>query len=168
MSVDFYVASEQWPAAPAMQKCLAQHGYPVKLKRFPVARDGEIVGDGILAEVDGQDAYLEGEVYPPAVGLTGENAEDRTADVGMMNERLAQFPSEPFRVSPKHYLVSIRIGGSPAEFSATAYIVAGLVNCFGAFAYEPQGDTYGRKVFADGLIAQAQIMKSYVGNHASK
>lgn len=161
MSVDFYAVTSAWPTMAAMQQCLAEREYPVQLKRFPLAVSDDVVDDGILAAIENEDAYLQGSLYPPAKGLVGKPASDRASDVAMINGALHDAGAK-FSVGPQHYVVSMHIGGNAAEFAATSYVLSGLINCFGGFGWEPQGNGFGKADFAESLVGQVQMMKAHL------
>ena len=151
MSVDLYVAvpATQWPTPAAVEQCLAEKGYPVKLKRFPALDGHKIVTDGALVTVDGEaETYLEGELYP------GRLARD---DVKMINDRLAASPDH-FQITDDHAVMSVRVR-SPAEMRAASYVVSSLIVCFGGYGFEPQGNAHGRDDFAKSLLSNVAALK---------
>ena len=150
MSVDLYVAvpATQWPAPAAVEQCLAEKGYPVKLKRFPALDRHKIVTDGALVTVDSEaEAYLEGELYPHL-------ARD---DVKMINDRLAA-SSDHFQITDDYAVMSVRVR-SPAEMRAASYVVSTLIVCFGGYGFEPQGNAHGRDDFAKSLLSSVAALK---------
>jgi len=150
MSIDFYLAmpAANWPAADAVQQCMAAHAYPVQIKRFPSLNSGHIVTDGALAMIDGKDTYLEGEL---AV------ASAMPADVNGLNDRLSASAS-PEKIKPEDVLMSIRVRTSN-EVRAASYVISALIVCFDGFGFEPQGNTSGRADFARSLISGAEALK---------
>ena len=152
MSVDFYVAvpAAHWPTAAAVQQCIADHAYPVQIKRFPALVEGHVVTDGALAKIDGRDAYLEGELAA---------ASAMPADVKNMNDRLAASAS-PDNIKTSDVIMSVRVR-SPTEARAASYLVSALIVCFDGFGFEPQGNTYGRAAFAQSLISGAEALKGF-------
>ncbi len=150
MSVDFYVAlpAASWPTAAAVRQCMADHAFPVQLKRFPALNGGKVVTDGALATVGGKDAYLEGEL---AV------ASAMPADVKVINDRLRASASNEL-IKSDDAMMSIRVR-SPAEMRAASYVISVLIVCFNGFGFEPQGNTSGRADFAQSLIAGAEALK---------
>ena len=150
MSVDFYVAvpAGQWPTSAAVAQCASRKGYPIKVRRFPVFDTKKVVTDGVTVSIDGQDAYLEGELSPAS--LSGDEA--RT-----INERLSA-SAGAFRISDGDALVSFRVR-STGEMRAASYVIASLVLCFGGYGFEPQGNTHGRLDFAKSLIDGAGLLK---------
>jgi hypothetical protein len=152
MSVDFYAAVDRWPTQAQMELCAVERSYPIKFERFPAAASGKIVDDGILATVDDQQAYLEGEIFPTMESLRKSDVETRSEIANMLG------------ASNQHYLLTIRIGSRPSEFIATAYVISSLVHCFGGIAYEPQGKTRGKVDFANALLAQVPMFKAMMHN----
>ncbi|WP_242115820.1 hypothetical protein [Sphingomonas lacusdianchii] len=150
MSVDFYVAvpAANWPTAAAVQQCMTDGGFPVAIKRFPTLDSAGVVRDGVLVAIDGHDAYLEGELAPAML---------MPEDVKILNDRLSRVSASE-RIDGKHAVLSIRIS-MPNEMRATAYVISALIICFDGFGFEPQGDTYGRKDFAQTLIRGAEALK---------
>lgn len=151
MSVDFYAAvpAAEWPTLAAVQQCVAQHQYPIQLKRFPAFNAHHVVSDGALATVDGkQDTYLEGELF--SIG-------NSAGDVQTINDRIAA-SSDPFRIAKGDVVMSIRTR-SPAEMRAASYLISSLIVCFHGYGFEPQGDTHGRDDFAKSLISGADALK---------
>ncbi|MFA5966010.1 MAG: hypothetical protein WC804_18490 [Sphingomonas sp.] len=152
MSTDFYVAvpAANWPTAAAVQQCMVDHAYPLQIKRFPALVEGHVATGGALAEVDGKDAYLEGELAP---------ASAMPADVKSMNDRLsASTPLE--NIKPNDLIMSVRVR-SPTEMRAASYIISALIVCFDGFGFEPQGNTHGRADFARSLISGAEALKGF-------
>lgn len=150
MSVDLYVAlpAAHWPTAAALQQCMADHAYPVQIKRFPIFNDQRIVTDGVLATIDGQDAYLEGELA---------SASAMPGDVKSINDRLgAASAAESIKMSDQ--LMSVRTR-SPAEMRAASYVISALIVCFDGFGFEPQGNSHGRDTFAQSLVSGAETLK---------
>lgn len=148
MSIDFYVAVDHWPTQVQMSECMTDRGYPISFKRFPAPDYKVIVHDGILAVVKTGDAYLEGEVFPKAGQLNKADAKVRSELADLIG------------ATPQQYMLTIRIGSRPSEFVATAYVVSGLVNCFGGVIYDPQSSTRGTTEFAKGLLAQVPAFEA--------
>lgn len=150
MSVDFYVAlpAATWPTAVAIDRCLSDNSYPVKIRRFPVLDGNRIVTEGILAAIDGKDAYLQGQV---AI------ASAISEDVNSINGRLIASRS-PEKIKSDDVVASFNVA-SPTEMRATSYVVSALIVCFKGFGYEPQGDTSGRADFAQSLISGSEVLK---------
>ena len=150
MSVDFYVAvpAANWPTATAVQQCMVDHAYPVQLKRFPALSKWRVVNDGILAVIDGKDAYLEGELAEaPALPDV----------VRGINDRLGVAAGAE-RINKSDAVMTVRVR-SPNEMRATSYIISALIVCFDGFGFEPQGNTHGRADFAASLISGADTLK---------
>lgn len=150
MSVDFYVAvpATNWPTAAAVQKCMTDRGFPIAIKRFPVLDNVGVVNDGVLAVIDGKDAYLEGGLAP---------ASAMSEEVKDINDRLERMAASE-RIGARDAVMSIHIT-TPTEMRATSYVISALIVCFDGFGFEPQGSTYGRKEFADGLIRGSAVLK---------
>ncbi len=150
MSADFYVAvpAVSWPTAAAVQQCMADHAYPVQIKRFPALNDGHVVTDGALAIVDGKEAYLEGELAAASAMPT---------DVKGINDRLSASAS-PERIMSDDVMIAIHVR-SPTEMRAATYVISALIVCFDGFGFEPQGNTSGRADFARSLISGAEALK---------
>jgi hypothetical protein len=150
MSVDFYVAVPvgSWPTAAAVQRCMADHVYPVHLNRFPALNGEHVVTDGILASIDGKDAYLEGELAVASV---------MPADVKLINDRLSASGSQE-QIKPSDAMMSVHVR-SPAEVRAASYVISALIVCFDGFGFEPQGNTSGRADFARTLLVGAEALK---------
>ncbi len=150
MSTDFYVAvpAGHWPTAATVQQCMADHAYPVQVKRFPAFKEAKVVTDGALAMIDGKEAYLEGELAPASAIPT---------DVKSMNDRLsASSPLETIKADD--VIMSVRVR-SPMEMRAASYVISALIVCFDGFGFEPQGNTHGRADFARSLILGADALK---------
>jgi hypothetical protein len=152
VSIDFYAAVDRWPTQIEMQQCMVERSYPIAFKRFPSVSEDGVVNDGILAVVESTDAYLEGEIYPKAGRLSQQDSQSRAEIANMIG------------ATSQQYLLTIRIGSRPSEFVATAYVISGIINCFGGVAYEPQGDTRGKADFADALLAQIPLLKTWTDN----
>ncbi|MDJ0276726.1 hypothetical protein QLH51_07955 [Sphingomonas sp. 2R-10] len=150
MSVDFYVAvpAANWPTAAAVQQCMTDHDYPVQIKRFPGLDSAGVVRDGVLAAIDGTDAYLEGELAPALV---------MPAEVKNVNDRLMSISASE-KIGGKDAVLSIRVR-TPNEMRASSYVISALIVCFDGFGFEPQGNTYGRADFAHTLIRGADAIK---------
>jgi hypothetical protein len=152
MSVDLYVSVPlaNWPSSAAMQQCMAGRAYPIQLKRFPALVHGQVVTDGALATVDGQEAYLEGDL---AV------ASAITADVKDLNDRLSASASLE-HIRPDDAVMSMRTR-STAEMRAATYVISALIFCFDGFGFELQGNANGRADFAQSLISGAEALKGH-------
>ncbi|WP_294323229.1 hypothetical protein [uncultured Sphingomonas sp.] len=150
MSVDFYVAmpAANWPTAAVVQQCMTDRGFPVAIKRFPALDSAGVVHDGMLVAIDGNDAYLQGELAPASL---------MPEDVKIVNDSLSKVSASE-RITGKDAFLSIRIS-TPNEMRATAYVISALVVCFDGFAFEPQGNTFGRKDFAETLIRGSEALK---------
>lgn len=77
--------------------------------------------------------------------------------VKIVNDSLSKVSASE-RITGKDAFLSIRIS-TPNEMRATAYVISALVVCFDGFAFEPQGNTYGRKDFAETLIRGSEALK---------
>lgn len=150
MSVDFYVSlpAANWPTSAAVQQCMAERAWPVQLRRFPVLDRGQVVTDGALAAIDGQDAYLEGYLAPAAA------VSDEVKDI---NARLRASAARD-SIGPGDAVLSIR-ARSVADARAASYVISALIVCFDGFGFEPQGNSHGRADFARSLIAGAEALK---------
>lgn len=150
VSVDFYVAmpAAGWPTAAAVQQCMGEHAYPLRIKRFPALNGGHVVTDGVLAAIDGKDAYLEGELMA---------ASAMPADVKDINDRLSASASRE-NIESDDAIMSVRVR-SPSEMRAASYVISALIVCFDGFGFEPQGNTSGRADFARSLISGAEALK---------
>lgn len=150
MSIDFYLAmpAANWPTTEAVQQCVAAQAYPVQIKRFPSLNSRHIVTDGVLAMIDGKEAYLEGDLAVASAIPT---------DVNGLNDTLSASAS-PERIKRDDVLMSIRVR-TPNEMRAASYVVSALIVCFDGFGFEPQGNTSGRADFARSLIAGAETLK---------
>ncbi|MBB3692061.1 hypothetical protein [Sphingomonas sp. BK580] len=150
MSVNFYVAlpAATWPTAVAIEKCLADSSYPLRIKRFPVLNGNRVVREGILTSIDGEDAYLQGQI-----AIASSIAED----VNSINGRLIAAGS-PERIKSTDVVASFNVA-SPAEMRATSYVVSALIVCFKGFGYEPQGYTSGRNDFAQSLYQVPKLCR---------
>jgi len=127
---------------------MADHAYPVQITRFPALDDKQVVTDGVLATIDGKDAYVEGELATASLML---------ASVEDINDRLA--PSAVTeRIKTSDVLMSVRVH-SASEMRAASYVISGLIICFNGFGFEPQGGTYGRADFAKSLISGVDALK---------
>lgn len=152
MSVDFYVAvpAANWPTAAAVQQCMADHAYPLQIKRFPALVEGHFVTDGVLAKIDGKDAYLEGELAAASAMPT---------EVKSINDRLgASTPLESIKAND--VILSVRVR-SPNEMRAASYVISALIVCFDGLGFEPQGNTHGRADFAQSLISGVEALKGF-------
>lgn len=151
MSVDFYLAmpATNWPTRAAVQQCMAVHAYPLQIKRFPSLNGNHVVTDGVLAVIDGKDAYLEGELSLASAMPTEMKA---------INDRLNAAAS-PEKINPGEALMSVRVR-SPTEMRAASYVISALIVCFDGFGFEPQGNTSGRADFALPLISGAETLKN--------
>ncbi len=150
MSTDFYIAvpAAHWPTAAAVQRCMADRAYPVQIKRFPALKGADVVTDGVLAMIDGTEAYLEGELAPASAIPT---------DVKSINDRLsASSPSEIIKTDD--VVMSVRVR-SPTEMRAASYVISALIVCFDGLGFEPQGNSHGRADFARSLILGADALK---------
>lgn len=150
MSVDFYVAVPvaSWPTAIALEKCLADHSYPVKIKRYPVLDGDRVVANGLLASIDNKDAYLQGKL---------SIASKLSAEVADINDRLrASGSSERFKLND--VVISFNVV-SPTEMRATSYVITALILCFNGLGFEPQGNTSGRSDFAQSLVSGSEALK---------
>ena len=128
---------------------MTERAYPIQVRRFPLFNPKQAVTDGILVTIDeGAEAYLEGELFSTASGRE---------DVDAINERLAA-TSGQFRISAGDAVMSIRVR-SPAEMRAASYVIAGLIVCFHAYGFEPQGNSHGRDDFAKTLMDGASTLK---------
>lgn len=150
MSVDFYVAvpAANWPTPVAIQQCMADHAYPVRLKRFPALSEKLVVTDGSLALIDGKDAYLEGEL------ATSPAIQDTTDEI---NDRLSASAATE-RVKKSDVIMSFRVR-SAVEMRAASYVISALIVCFDGFGFEPQGNTYGRAEFVQSLMGGVEVLK---------
>jgi hypothetical protein len=151
MSVDFYVAmpGPDWPTASAVQQCMVERAYPVALKRFPALDAQGVVTDGASVILDGNtEVYLESSLFPAK--LAGDDMKD-------INERIAA-SSGGFRIKPDDAVMSFHTR-SPAEARAAIYVISGLIVCFQAYGFEPQGNEHGRDDFAKSLIDGAAALK---------
>ncbi len=150
MSVDLYVAIPMvnWPTAAAVQQCLTTRAFPVQIKHFPALDRHSIKGDGILASIDGKDAYLEGSLAP---------ASAMPSEIKNINQRLTKATFKE-RIRPSDALLTIRVG-SPIETRAASYIISALIVCFDGFGFEPQGNSHGRDEFAQTLLQGADMLK---------
>ena len=148
MSVDLYIALPvaNWPSAEQVQRCMVAQGYPIGIQRFPSADGKRVMTDGASVMIDGTaSAYLEGEVFSSATAAD---------DVATINGKM----TGGLRIEPEDVVMSFRTR-SPAEMRAASYMIAGLVICFDGFGFEPQGNTSGRRAFADSLIVGAELLK---------
>ncbi len=127
---------------------MTDRGFPVVLKRFPVLDGVGVVGDGVLAAIDGKDVYLEGELAPASV---------MSEEVKDVNDRLKSMAVSE-RIDARDAVMSIHIT-TPNEMRVTSYVISALIVCFEGFGFEPQGNTYGRKDFADDLIRGLAVLK---------
>ncbi|KQM12836.1 hypothetical protein ASE73_07480 [Sphingomonas sp. Leaf24] len=127
---------------------MTDRGFPVVIKRFPVLDGFGVVGDGVLAVIDGKDVYLEGELAPASV---------MSEEVKDVNDRLKSMAVSE-RIDARDAVMSIHIT-TPNEMRVTSYVISALIVCFEGFGFEPQGNTYGRKDFADDLIRGLAVLK---------
>ena len=150
MSVDFYVAvpAVRWPDIVAVRRCVAGHAYPVQIKRFPVLDRQGVTTDGVLASIDGKEAYLEGAVGPAAA---------LSDDVRTINDRLAASHAAD-RIGSHHVLMTMHLR-TPADIRAAGYVISALIVCFDGFGFEPQGDTSGHADFARSLVAGSEALR---------
>lgn len=150
MSVDFYAAlpAANWPSAQAVQTCMADHAYPLRIKRFPSLDRSGAVTDGILMVIDGKEAYLEGQLAVASTMLP---------DAERLNDRMKEAGSSE-KIRPDDALLSVHVR-SPAEMRAVSYVISALIICFEAFGFEPQGNTSGRGDFARSLLSGAEALR---------
>ena len=150
MSVDVYVAvpAARWPDVVTMRRCVASHAYPVHVERFPVLDRHGVTTDGVLASIDGKEAYLEGALGPAAA---------LSDDVRMINDRLGASHATD-RIGSHHVLMTIHLH-TPAEMRAASYVMSALIVCFDGFGFEPQGGTSGRADFVQALVSGSEMLK---------
>lgn len=150
MSVDFVVAvpADRWPDVAAVQRCMIGRAYPVRIKRFPAMDPGRVVTDGVLAAIDGSDAYLESQLG---------SASNLPGVVTAMNDRPGRAGAAD-RVGDRHAIIALQVR-KPIELRAASYVIAALIVCFDGIGFEPQGNTGGRTDFADTLLAGSEALK---------
>jgi hypothetical protein len=174
MSVDYYVAVHQanWPPAAAVQACLVERGYPVRLESAPAEplssngalavrfHDRGVELEASTVQLSATKAYAYTLDRPPDLKAEGgvEVHKLRPDDVfapADINKDLARIGAGGVRFGNGDYVLTMSFHSSTDETRAGLYLLAAMIHCFDGYGFEFQGGAHGGRAYADGLVADA-------------
>lgn len=152
--IDYMVAlpSSNWPTVQALQECLGNHGWPVKL-----CGTGYPHGEAPLAAVTrtlGLPVLFNGE----PIALEASFITLGAAEAVDLNERLKLIGAQNVHFQEMDRILRLTFRVTIEEYQAGFYILAALIKCFGGYGF--QGDRHGALDFADYLVAEAVRLAS--------
>lgn len=175
MGASYYVAvhQENWPSAAAVNECLANAGYPVRI--IP-SQDSE---DMPLGENDGsltvgfEDKQVELEASITQLSATNSfayalkvdnaraaepNGADDFVPLGL-NSELKKLGMEAPSFEYGDYVLTLTFRTSVAEWKAGFLLMSGLIRCSNGLGFEFAEASYGGVSFADKLFLEASEME---------
>ncbi|AOF90475.1 hypothetical protein [Sinorhizobium sp. RAC02] len=175
MGASYYVAIHEadWPAAAAVNECLAGLDYPVRLQTTLISTNAPLrdTDGSLVAEYKGKLIQLEASIIrftateSFAYGLKVENDQTVTptgindlAPLDLNTELRKLGPDVPsFKYGD--YVMTLTFRSSVDEWKAGFLLMAGLIRCSNGFGFEFGELTYGGISFANRLVREAAEME---------
>jgi len=193
MSVDYYVAVEQerWPTPAAINHCVAELHYPIKLVDIPEGKADKPLREipqsmGLFVDLEGKEVPLETSIVqlapgkPYAYGLLKDAPVTAEKTFPDGTKAIMYGPLGTNSFAPKDlnadlkgigvpsphfkngdYVLTLSFRSEIAEYRAGSYLMAGLIKCFGGLGFELQGPSFGTFAYADALARSAADTKAW-------
>src|SRR5262249_41250829 len=186
MSVDYFVAlhAANWPTMQAVQQCIDQRGWPVRLgtkddPRWPfdkiqgslrVSRFGYLTHpagvpvEASLVTLSPTESFGYSFDRPPdfrtkETEVYNVRPEDKLKPRDI-NETLARIGASGVRFEYGDKVFSLSFYSNRKEWQAGFYIMAALIKCFQGYGFELQGGEHGTSDYADELLREVPELKA--------
>jgi hypothetical protein len=180
MGVDYHVAlhAANWPTMQALQQCIDERGWPVRLGAKGDPRWTEPLAPvpktlGLPVTFKSEPLELEASFVTLSPSKSFGYRFDRPSDIQAdgsaiyqmrpdealkpidINETLAQIGASGIRFDYGDRVLSLTFRSSIKEWQAGFYIMAGLIKCFDGYGFELQQGSHGTSGYADTLLSEA-------------
>lgn len=184
MSADFYVAvhAADWPTMQALQKCIEERGWPVKIGAhddpnwtqpfeavpmtagLPVTFNGEPLDlEASFVTLSPTQSYAYTFDRPPDRSEGGKSTyvvrPDELWKPVDINETLTEIGAAGVRFEHGDHVLTLSFRSEAKNWQAGFYVMAGLIKCFGGYGFDA-GGAHGTSDYADTLLKEAEAMAS--------